>query len=82
MENFAKGNPLGLKLMNQMQSEAEPEPELTGEQIENLAAMRAEQADQIANELHALGQVPGDAPPAGSMFEKWSKWAEENPVEE
>lgn len=79
MENFPKGNPLGLKLMNQMQSEAEIEPELTGEQIEQLAEQRALQAEQIANELHALAEVPGDAPPPGSMFEKWSKWAEENP---
>jgi hypothetical protein len=82
MENFSKSNPLGLKLMHQMQADSEQETELTGEQIEDLAAMRAEGAERLAEELHQLAQVPGDEPPTEGMFATWKKWAQENLPEE
>lgn len=82
MESFSKANPLGLKLMGQMASDYEPEPEMTGEQIEELAEMRAIEAENIAEELHAHAQVPGDEPPKEGMFATWAKWADENITEE
>lgn len=82
MESFNKGNPLGLKLMSQMQSEAEPESEMTGEQLAELMAMGAEEADIIADKLHAHTPVSSDEPPAEGMYATWSKWAQENLPEE
>ncbi len=75
IKSYCWGNPAGLRLMQEMQAEAEPEPVMSGEAIETRAALNAEQAELIADELHALAEVPGDAPPPGSMFEKWSNWA-------
>lgn len=75
MMDYVWGNPAGLKLMQEMQAEAEPEPEITGEKIGSQAALNAKKAEFIANQLHALAQVPDEAPPSDIMFEKWSNWA-------
>ncbi len=82
MESFNKGNPLGLKLMGQMASEYEPEAEMTAEQIEELAVMRANQALDIADELHPHAPVPGSELPKEGLFATWAKWADENPPAE
>lgn len=82
MESFSKGNPLGLKLMGQLASEYVPEAEMTGEQIEELAVMQAEEAVAIAERLHAHAPVPGDEPPPEGLFATWARWADENLTEE
>lgn len=61
MKNYCWGNPAGLRLMQAMQADSEPEPMMSSEAIESRAALNAEKADLIASELHALAEVPGDA---------------------